>query len=108
MTSEDHKRGMWAGESNILVVVRCRPMTRKERASGQTDLLRVLDNKVRTVVVLDQWVIGREGEGEVCVVGRAAGARGTKGACVRMSAVCFHVVAALGGAGERVLGPGHG
>ncbi len=34
-------------ESNILVVVRCRPITSKEVKTGQTDLVRVMDKKVR-------------------------------------------------------------
>ena len=73
MSSEEHKRGMWAGESNILVVVRCRPMTRKEKGSGQTDLLKVLDNKVRMSAVA-QLSLDHRLHRELVVSGRGRGA----------------------------------
>lgn len=49
---DDHVQAMWAGKSSILVALRCRPISGKEKKLGQTDLLTVVDGKVMRAAVL--------------------------------------------------------
>lgn len=49
--SEDLVGQMQQGASNILVAVRCRPLTKKERDIDDTNLIQILDEKV--VLIMD-------------------------------------------------------
>jgi kinesin family protein 18/19 len=54
--SEEHIKKMWAGQSNILVAVRLRPLLKHDRC--KRSIVRVLDDKV--VVVLDPAKVNDE------------------------------------------------
>jgi len=47
----EHLRRMWAGQSNILVAVRVRPLLKQDRSKPHRPIAKVLNNNV--VVILD-------------------------------------------------------
>jgi kinesin family protein 18/19 len=49
VAGDDHMKAMWAGQSNVLVSVRARPLMKHDKV--QKNIVRVLDHKV--VVVMD-------------------------------------------------------
>eukprot|EP00743_Colponemidia_sp_Colp-15_P005744 GILK01006174.1.p1 GENE.GILK01006174.1~~GILK01006174.1.p1 ORF type:complete len:1244 (-),score=306.03 GILK01006174.1:383-4114(-) len=50
-STNTYKDGLKNGQSNILVAVRCRPMSLKERVANHREIVKILDGKV--VVLLD-------------------------------------------------------
>lgn len=90
MSTGAHKEAMWKGSSNILVAVRCRPITSRETRSGQGNLVKVLDHKVLHCAV---GVSGSELCGvlwavcAVCLAMRWLGCRRRRTLC-RVRGVC--------------------
>lgn len=50
-STNEHLRKMWAGQSNILVAVRVRPLLKQDKTRPHRPIVKVLNNNV--VVILD-------------------------------------------------------